>query len=335
MQSRKEATAPVSPLLVNYRLDLPGRGEIFPSLSGSKPDNFPVAVLTIANTSERPVMQTVTAQVPGWSRTLEQTLVIAAHETRRLDLNPELLQKAYANSEIRQAALQVRVRDPESTAVFAQTRRVYLHGAWDLYWGEKFSNAQYVARWVTPHDPAVLRLVADARRFVPYGRLAGYDLSRPPAAQQRAVRGEANAIFHALRRSGLSYVNSVFTFGDLRAEAQRIRAPEETLTLHSANCIDVSVTFASAMENLGLNPVIIIVPGHAFTGVRLAPGSNEVLYLDLTVLPSGSFEAAQTRAQAWLRKFAASQVLTVDVAAARALGIYPMPPESGAATAAE
>ncbi len=330
----RNAAEPVSPLLVHYRLDLPGRGEIFPSLAGGSPDRFPVAVLTIANTSERPIVQAISAEVPGWSRASEQTVVIGAHETRRLDLNPELLARAYGNPEIRRTTLEVRVNEAQGGTMYSQTRRVLLHGAWDLYWGEKFANAQYIARWVAPHDPAVLRLVSEARRFVLRGRMAGYDTHRPPALQAREVRGEANAVFQALRRSGLSYVNSLFTFGDLKSEAQRIRSPEETLTLHSANCIDVSVAFASAMENLGLDPVIMIVPGHAFTGVRLTPGSTDVLYLDLTVLPNGTFGQAAARARAWLAKTAPNQVLTVDIAAARALGIYPMP-EATALTAAE
>lgn len=69
---------------------------------------------------------------------------------------------------------------------------------------------------------------------------------------------------------------------------------------------------------------IIIVPGHAFTGVRLGPQSPEILYLDLTVLPKGNFRGAITRARYWLRKAPADQTITVDIAAARALGIYPM-----------
>jgi len=67
------------------------------------------------------------------------------------------------------------------------------------------------------------------------------------------------------------------------------------------------------------------VPGHAFTGVRLAPNSQSVLYLDLTVLPNGSFNQAIARAEEWTKKTPTAEVLTVDVGAARALGIYPLP----------
>jgi len=74
-----------------------------------------------------------------------------------------------------------------------------------------------------------------------------------------------------------------------------------------------------------MNPVIVIVPGHAFTGVRLGPNSNDVLYLDLTVLPKGSFAQAEARAKQWLKKTPPEKVITVNIAAARALGIYPLP----------
>ncbi len=51
-------------------------------------------------------------------------------------------------------------------------------------------------------------------------------------------------------------------------QAQPIRLPHETLALASANCMDVSVAFASAAENIGLQPLVVIVPGHALAGVR-------------------------------------------------------------------
>jgi hypothetical protein len=241
-------------------------------------------------------------------------------------IRPELLPRAYDNSELRRATLRVEVSTPGIGRVFSQNRPVFLHSASDFYWGDRFSNAQFIARWVTPHDGSVQRLVADARRFLPNGRFAGYnDLARAKRTPDRTVANQARAVFEALRRSGISYVSSIFTFGSLPELSQRIRLPRETLFLNTANCIDVSVAFASAMENVGLKPVIVIVPGHAFVGVKTAPDSSENLYLDLTVLPKGTFAQAIARAQTWMKKTPADKVLTVDVAAVRALGIYPLP----------
>jgi hypothetical protein len=319
--------APASPLQVRYQLELPGRGEIFPALAASNPsDYWPVAVLTIANTSNAPVVQTVSAEIPEWSRRIARGLVIAPHETRTVRINPELLPQAYQNAEIRRAMLEVSASGPDNQTEFTQTRPVYLHSVSDLYWGAKFANAQFIARWVTPHDPAVIRLVSSARRYVARGRLAGYHLpGNSPERVAGQVRSQARAVFEAMRQARISYVNSIFTFGNLTSDAQRVRLPRETLLLSSANCIDVSVAFASAVENLGMDPVVVIVPGHAFTGVRLGPDSHQILYLDLTVLPNGSFEHASERAQYWLKKSSPVQVLVIDIAAARSLGIYPIP----------
>jgi hypothetical protein len=317
----------VSPLQVDYRLDVPGRGEIFPALSGGRAaDYWPAAVLTISNSSDRPMAQVVSAEIPGWSLRTEHTLIVGARSSQRLDISPELLPRAYDNQEMRRATLDVYVRGPQGAAEYFQRRPLYLHSASDLYWGRSFSNAQFIARWVTPHDPAVLRLVAAAKRYATNGRLPGYN---PPVGTHfspaRQVRSQAEAVFEALKRSGISYVSSIYTFGNFTSAAQRIRLPEETLTLSTANCIDVSVAFASAIENLGMDPVVVVVPGHAFTGVRLAPQSQERLYLDLTVLPKGNFQQAITRAQKWMKTTPADRVLVIDIAAARALRIYPIP----------
>jgi hypothetical protein len=325
----REIKAPgaVSPLQVSYQLELPGRGEIFPALSaGGAQDYWPVAVMNISNQGDSPALRVISAQVNGWSRLAEQTIVVGPRETRGVTLAPELLPQAYANEEIQRATLAVRAVDPQGVVSFAQDRPVLLHSGSDLYWGKKFANAQWVARWVTPHDPAVLKLVAAARAHVA-GGLHGYS-TQPDAKPEviaALVRNEARAVFEALRASGLSYVSSIYTFGDYVGEAQRIRLPSETLSLHNANCIDVSVAFASAMENLGLRPVIVIVPGHAFAGVRLGPQGDDTLYLDLTVLPKGTVREATKRADTWLKKFQPQEVLTVDVAAARLLKVYPLP----------
>jgi hypothetical protein len=319
-------TSEVSPLQVHYQLDLPGKGEIFPALQGvDESAQWPFAVLTISNSSEHPVVQTVSAEVLGWSVKAQMTFVLAPRETRKVMLKPALKSRAYALNEMAEAILQVRASGPQTTDSFSQNKRIYLHSASDLYWGNQFANAQFIARWVTPHDPAVLKLVSSARRFAPRMRLPGYNDNRTKKELDASVRAQANAVFRALQRTGLSYVTSIFTFGNFRNVAQRVRFPRETLEIHSANCIDVSVAFASAIENLGMNPVIVIVPGHAFTGVRLGPNSTDVLYLDLTVLPKGSFAAAEARAKQWLKKTPPEKVITVNIAAARALGIYPLP----------
>jgi hypothetical protein len=317
----------ILPLRVHYTLDIPGGGEIFPALTSSAPAQYwPIATLTMVNTSSQPVVETVSAEIHDWSRQSAQTVNLAPNERRTIPLNPELLPRAFENGEIRPATLEVHANILGTTLGYLETRPVYLHSASDFYWGDKLANAQFIARWVTPHDPSVLQLVSSARNYVRRGRLAGYALrgnAEPAVAAQ--VEDEARAVFQAIKHLGVSYVSSISTFGNFASKAERIRLPRETLSMNGANCVDVSVAFASAMENLGLEPVIVLVPGHAFAGVRLARGSSKILYLDLTVVPDGTFEAAVRRAQDWMQKTPKARVNVIDVAAARSRQIYPMP----------
>src|SRR5436305_2508044 len=120
----------VSPLLLHYQLDLPGRGEIFPNLIAAKAsDYWPVGILTIANTSDKPVIQNISAQVDGWSYPSRQTFVIAPRETRKLRLSPELMPQAGQNTEIQKAILRVDVIDAEGSSMYSQVRPVFLHSA--------------------------------------------------------------------------------------------------------------------------------------------------------------------------------------------------------------
>ena len=323
----------VSPLLMEYRLDTPGRGELFPALTmAAASDYWPAAILTITNTGKSPAVQVITAEIPGYSRSLRQTVVVSAKDTATLRITPELLPAAYQLSEIAHARLHVQVLDDSGTIMFAQSRPILIHSGNDLYWGKQFGNAQLVARWVTPHDPAVLKLVSSAHRFIRNGRMPGYNINaRQQSLLPVQVKRQAEAIFEALKRSGFSYVSSIYTFGGFTGEAQRIRLPRETLQLDSANCMDISVAFASAIENLDMDPVLVIIPGHAFTGVRLGQESPDILYLDLTVLPKGTFAQAEARAQHWLKKTNPNEVLTIDVASARKMGIYPLPTDGSGA----
>ena len=258
-RERREAE-PVSPLLLDFHLELPGRGEVFPAMANAvAAEAVPLALLNITNTANKPVAQIIEAEIPGWSRSLKQTEIIGPKETRLVRIQPALLPQALRNQEIRTEQLDVSVTGVDGSILFAESRPVLIHGGSELLWGHKFRNAQVAARWVTPHDPAVLDLVSRARRYVPRGRMAGYGArGTDPAVVSRHVREQAEAVFRVLKESGISYVNSLFVMGEYLDQAQRVRLPHETLALKSANCMDVSVVFASAMENLGLQPLLVM-----------------------------------------------------------------------------
>jgi hypothetical protein len=115
------------------------------------------------------------------------------------------------------------------------------------------------------------------------------------------------------------------TFGGSADVTQRIRMPRESLSQNSANCIDGAVTFASMFENLGMDPIVVLVPGHAYVGVRVAQGSARYLFIDTAQVARMNFDAAVRSAETGLSKYGASDITRIPIDQARGAGIYPMP----------
>jgi hypothetical protein len=85
------------------------------------------------------------------------------------------------------------------------------------------------------------------------------------------------------------------------------------------------VVYAAMFENLGMEPVIMLVPGHAYVGVRMGPKSERYLYIETSLTGRTSFEVAVASAARSMGKFKAAQFIRVDIRQARLDGIYPMP----------
>jgi hypothetical protein len=168
-------------------------------------------------------------------------------------------------------------------------------------------------------------VLAHAKQFMPDHRLPGYEHWKTAAQQEQETYREARAIFTALQRMGLSYVKSSATLGDHKGVSERVRMPRVSLTHSSANCIDAVVMYASLFENLGMGASIVIVPGHAYVGVRVAEGSPKFLFIDVARTGGSTFEAAVASAQNGMASHPPSTVTQVMVEKARSAGIYPMP----------
>ena len=116
-------------------------------------------------------------------------------------------------------------------------------------------------------------LLSRAKELAAGRRLPGYETWKPAQEQQQSTTEQARAIYRALQQRGLSYVKSSITFGERTDISERIRMPHESLRQESANCIDGVVMYASMFENLAMDPVVVLIPGHALVGVRMMPGT--------------------------------------------------------------
>jgi hypothetical protein len=250
---------------------------------------------------------------------------LAAGETHTLLFAPTFLPRLYQNREIAAASVLVKIHDMGGRLVFEQSVPVRLRAADDMYWGENFKFAPFIVSWITPHDPMVEMLLSRAKELAPGRRLPGYEDWKDQTGQERETTIQARAIYRAMQANGISYVKSSLTFGRNLDVSERIRLPHDSLSENSANCIDGVVAFASAFENLGMDTSVVLVPGHAYLGVRVARASDRYLYIDTALTGRADFDSAVAAAQRGLARTSEDQILTVRVDDARRAGILPMP----------
>jgi hypothetical protein len=314
-----------------YRIEAGLDGEIYPflvhyaSLQKQNQRRMGVVTVTITNPTGSALRQRVSVQLLGWSDVEVQTVDVLPGAPLTLLFAPSFLPRFYQNREIAAATAHVSITDLSGRSVYETTVPVRLRSGEDIYWGMDFANAAFIASWVTPHDPAVEAVLARAKDYTPDHRLPGYEDWKNASGQERETYLEAEAIFTALKQSGFSYVKSSQTLGDHQDLSERIRLPRVSLRDSSANCIDAAVVYASLFENLGMDAEVILVPGHAYVGVRVAQGSSRSLLIDAALTGRATFAAAVASAQAGMAKQQPSSVTRVEIAKARSAGIYPLP----------
>jgi hypothetical protein len=321
---------------VTYQVDAGIHGDIFPAFANFNSFQQPTqrltgtVTVTASNPTDRLVRDRIEVQIPGWSEQEIQYVRLGAGQVRKLFFAPTFHDRLFRNREIVAATATVSVSDMGGRQVYATTVPVRLRSADDMYWGKDFEFASFIASWVTPHDPRVEQILSRAKEFMPGRRLRGYEEANQ-TIQELSTRAQARAVYRALQRAGVSYVSSSVTFG-AHANAdvtERVRMPGESLRQASANCIDGVVLYASIFENLGLDPVVVLIPGHAYVGVRLAEGSSHFLYLDTALTGRATFERAVRAANVGIAKYRASQIMHISIQEARDAGIYPMPVHVG------
>lgn len=193
----------------------------------------------------------------------------------------------------------------------------------------------YIAAWVTPRSTSVeetLRLAVDHH---PQGYIIGYQgpegISTPEKI--KIVRTQIEAMYNTLKKeSKIKYIDvSRISYKGKNSQAmQKVRLPDESLKYASANCLDGAVLFASLIEGSGMNPVIVLVPGHAFVGWEIWEESNQYEYLETTMLSKCDFKKALKEGSRIFKKnqeqwyFESGDAVIIDIRNARSLGIYPL-----------
>jgi hypothetical protein len=135
---------------------------------------------------------------------------------------------------------------------------------------------ELLAAFVTPNDPAIDEVLKAASRVL--GRAGKPDGINGYEAKSRTRVWElASAIWSSVAGLRLSYALPPASF---ETQGQKVRAPGTILEGGLATCLDTALLFAAALEQAGLNPILVLTKGHAFVGLWLQPQEFAQLLTD-------------------------------------------------------
>lgn len=143
-------------------------------------------------------------------------------------------------------------------------------------WGGAGYMPELLAAFVTPNDPAVDQLLKRTAQVLQSAgkpdTLDGYQ-----SQSSRRVWELTSALWSAVSSLRLTYALPPASF---ETNGQKIRTPGAILEGGLATCLDTALLFAAGLEQMGLNPVLILTKGHAFVGCWLIPQEFASLMTD-------------------------------------------------------
>src|SRR5690606_35607848 len=143
-------------------------------------------------------------------------------------------------------------------------------------WGGGSSMPELLSVFCTPNDPAIDKILKAAsevlRRSGRPDAIDGYN-----ACSRQRVWELASALWSGVCGIGISYALPPASF---ELQGQKIRTPSQIFDGRVATCLDTALLFAAALEQAGLNAVLVLTDGHAFCGVWLQPQEFSQVVID-------------------------------------------------------
>ncbi len=142
--------------------------------------------------------------------------------------------------------------------------------------GDLGSAGLLLSTFVRPRDPSLDDVLTKARQLKgSYKDVDGRPFSPDTKGYQgddAEVMAEVKALYEAVQSSGIHYSNPAGS-ADWNI-GQLIRTNDEILKAKAATCLDSTVLFASLLENIGIQPILAVIPGHAFVGFWTRSGQQ-------------------------------------------------------------
>ncbi len=209
-------------------------------------------------------------------------------------------------------------------------------------WGGSGIMPESLAAFSTPNHPGVTVINKRSSEFL--SKWTGNpSLSAYQTRDPNRVKYQMAAIYEAIAEKAITYCVSPASF---ESQGQRIRTVDEIMSLKMANCLDMTMLYASCLEAAGLHPLVILTDSHAFAGCwlipdsfpdsvvddpalitkRMADGMNEILVVECTAMNEGSHASFDQACDAAKQKMMSGEFsFFIDVCRARIGQIRPLP----------
>ena len=209
-------------------------------------------------------------------------------------------------------------------------------------WSGLAFDPELIAAFVTPNHPEIAKVISEAsvylKKWADTTAFSAYQRQNPNFVKQQMA-----AIYTALCARKIAYNMPPASFEYI---GQKIRLANTVLEIKQGTCLDLAVLYASCLEAVGLNPLIIFISGHAFCGChleeetfadcatddvsaiekRIVTGAEEILLVECTDITKDNidFDVALKHGKDHFDK-PGEFICAVDIARTRGSGIRPIP----------
>ena len=166
--------------------------------------------------------------------------------------------------EAQNGQIRIEIFDPDEPELILGFLHAAVHIQPYLHWDAR-NYPDTLPAFLQPNDTLVQMVMKKAGE---YAAEAGESMCGYQCRSTHGVKRQAGYIYRALQDMNIHYLSAPASF---EKSGQKIRIPHQVLHEGSrqGTCLDLAVLYATCLEAASLNAIIVLVPGHAFSGVWL------------------------------------------------------------------
>ena len=222
-------------------------------------EELPALKLVFKNVSQGDIILKISAGIEKYVYEDKKTVKLKSGDTYSYSYYPKFRKeymgelKSYGKS-----ALYYKI-EGDLKQVIEKKESIMILSYGDILWAiDGISLAKYIVRWVTPRDEIIRgellnRVMDEMEKFKEFKEKGVKGMIFGDQNGALGIYLQTWALYNALKRWGVRYKDTPVS---ILTGYQRVRLPKEVLKEKGGNCIDLTVTFASALEAMGLIPII-------------------------------------------------------------------------------